>query len=144
MANHPPINTLKQDLFRGAFPNTALNPPNTIKAKLAAPATTPNLTLCSLINAADSKGTIAPIENARADAKAACNGFGRPSLSVSTFKPSPIAILHAPATKPAKPASIMGLTSSFTAPIPIIKDAVETKPSVAPRTAALSHCALWE
>ncbi|KVH93442.1 ATPase, F1/V1/A1 complex, alpha/beta subunit, C-terminal [Cynara cardunculus var. scolymus] len=53
-------------------------------------------------------------------------------------------LLHAPATKPAKPVRIMALTSCLTAPTPIIKDATETKPSVAPRTAAHSHCPLCE
>ncbi|KAK9111311.1 hypothetical protein Scep_018830 [Stephania cephalantha] len=76
MANHPPNNTLKHDLFTGAPPKTAPTPPNIINAKLTAPATTPNLTLYSLINEAASSGTIAPTENARADAAEAWIGFG--------------------------------------------------------------------
>ncbi|MCI24128.1 hypothetical protein A2U01_0045311, partial [Trifolium medium] len=55
---------------------------------------------------------------------------------------SPIPILHAPAISPAKPASNIVLMSSFTAPTPNISDVIDTKPSLAPNKAALSHCAL--
>ncbi|MCI31895.1 hypothetical protein A2U01_0053107 [Trifolium medium] len=53
-------------------------------------------------------------------------------------------MLQAPATSPAKPDKIMALMSCFTAPTPIISDAVETNPSLAPKTAARSHCDLFE
>ncbi|KAL3620904.1 hypothetical protein CASFOL_035816 [Castilleja foliolosa] len=53
-----------------------------------------------------------------------------------------MAMLQAPAKRPAKPEIIMALASFLTEPMPIIRDATDTKPSLAPRMAARSHCAL--
>lgn len=45
MANQPPNKTLADDLIAGAFPNTAPNHANTIKAMVTAATTAPILTL---------------------------------------------------------------------------------------------------
>jgi hypothetical protein len=49
----------------------------------------------------------------------------------------------APATRPANPAIMMLLRLESAAATPTIKLAVETMPSLAPRTAALSHPMRW-
>ncbi|KAL5714961.1 hypothetical protein ACHQM5_016857 [Ranunculus cassubicifolius] len=72
MAAHPPSNTLKHDLRTGAFPNTAPTTPNTNNAAV------------SPINTAASRGTIAPTENANADASAAWAGLGNFSALITS------------------------------------------------------------
>ncbi len=49
---------------------------------------------------------------------------------------SPVAIDIAPATSPASPATTIELRDAFDAATPIMRLAVETMPSPAPRTAA--------
>nr|CAB3487791.1 unnamed protein product [Digitaria exilis] len=111
-------------------------------------------------NTPDSSGRRAPNANASADASAACVGLGSASRAASsrsvpsrlswdtsmsywayTDTNSPMAMLHAPATSPARPDTSMALPVAFTAPTPIMREATETSPSLAPRTAARSHCA---
>ena len=56
---------------------------------------------------------------------------------------SPTAIDAAPATIPAMAAVTRKLLLTLAAETPIINEAMETKPSLAPRIAALSQPALW-
>ena len=57
---------------------------------------------------------------------------------------SPHAMLSAPPTRPASPARTNRCRWSVPPPTPSIKEAVDTKPSLAPRTPALSQGALCE
>ncbi|WZZ33851.1 hypothetical protein YC2023_017252 [Brassica napus] len=83
IANHPPNKTLADDLTAGAFPNVAPSHPKTTSATVTAATTATILTLYSFTNAAAKSGTIAPAENASADAAAACSGLGSFSFSTS-------------------------------------------------------------
>ncbi|CAI9764496.1 unnamed protein product [Fraxinus pennsylvanica] len=135
IAIQPPTTTLGQDLATGVPPSTTSMTPKETKGKVTTATTTPTLTLWSAINAAASNGTTAPKETASADAMAACHGLGSRSFSASSF---------CTANSPANPIKTITLVSSLTAPTPIINDTMETNPSLAPRTAARSHCALSE
>jgi hypothetical protein len=57
---------------------------------------------------------------------------------------SPAAMESAPATSPASPASTSVRRSPSPPPTPSIKDAVDTRPSLAPSTDARSQGARWE
>jgi hypothetical protein len=84
IANHPPIKTLRDDLTVGAFPNTAPNHPNAIKAKVTAPTTTPSLNLYCPMKEAARTGTDAPSAKAIAEAADACVGLGKFAFSPSS------------------------------------------------------------
>ncbi|MFS7996022.1 hypothetical protein Hanom_Chr12g01124971 [Helianthus anomalus] len=71
IAIQPPTRILKQDFTTGVLPKRAPIHPKTTSATLTVATTTPSLTVWSTINAAASKGTMAPNINAMADAAAA-------------------------------------------------------------------------
>ncbi|KAJ0874753.1 hypothetical protein HanPSC8_Chr11g0468021 [Helianthus annuus] len=84
IAINPPNRPLTQDITTGVPPRADPIHPKITSAKLTAATTTPILTLWSPMKEAASKGTIAPRENATADARAACIGLGNCSLSFSS------------------------------------------------------------
>ncbi|XBI96878.1 hypothetical protein VPH35_033099 [Triticum aestivum] len=159
MAASPPTTTRAEDLTTGARPSTAPTTPNAASASVATATTTATRSLYPTMNPAASSGSSAPTEKARAEAAAACTGLGsalssspprlpsRSSCAISTSRweqtdtNSPMAMLHAPASRPANPEITMARTSCFTAPTPSISDAVDTSPSLAPSTAARSQLA---
>ncbi|KAG6409177.1 hypothetical protein SASPL_132211 [Salvia splendens] len=97
-----------------------------------------------------SNGTIPPNKKASADAMAASKGLGIDLLLLSLFvravsmewmeTNSAAAMLHAPAKRAAKPVRIVALEPALVAPIPIMRDEMETRPSLAPSVAARSQC----
>ncbi|KAI3757509.1 hypothetical protein L6452_05049 [Arctium lappa] len=146
MAIHPPTKTLTEDLSGGARPNAAPNHPKTANTTVIVATITPILNKYDFMNEAANRGTIEPSEKARVDATVACKGFGKLSFSSldllslfiwdnsissceKTETNSPIAMLQVAATKTRKPIKIMALMSCLMAPMPIIREAVDTKPS---------------
>ena len=82
---------------------------------------------------------VRPLEFQRALYARAQGPLARCRISELTETYSPAAIDMAPATKPATPAIITSFCVAAAAATPTIKLAVETMPSLAPSTAALSH-----
>ncbi|KAF3790424.1 hypothetical protein EJ110_NYTH16592 [Nymphaea thermarum] len=109
-----------------------------------------------------SSGSTPPTTKASVDRPAACSAFGNYSSPSSAWLPKgffflsrceytkinfAMALLHAPATRSARPETTMAGLAELTAPTPSIREETETRPSfarpVAPHRFSPSSCAIY-